>query len=241
MKLCALLMALSIPAAFGADKHEQGVEVGKHTQRLEDATAVLDEVMRTPDRAIPQNLLDRAHCIVIIPSLVKGAFVLGAQYGKGYLSCRNTTKEGWSAPATVRIEGGSFGFQAGGMATDVIMLVMNTRGVDGLMASKFTLGGAAEAAAGPVGRATTAQTDALMRAQILSWSRSRGVFAGVSLKGATLRQDIDSNQRLYGKRLTTRQIVRDPNLQPTPGGAQLIALLSRLSPKEIRQGAPVGE
>ena len=218
-----VLLTMIGTVAFGATKHKQ---------RLEDAATVLEEVMTTPDKAIPQNLLDKAHCIVIIPDLKKGAFIFGARYGKGYLTCRKDGGEGWSAPATVRVEGGSFGLQLGASETDVIMLVMNSRGADKMMASKFTVGGTAEVAAGPVGRTAIAETDALMRAEILSYSRSRGLFAGVALQGATLREDLDANKALYNQRLTTKEIVRDPKLKPTPGGEKLLAVLSKYSPKE---------
>jgi lipid-binding SYLF domain-containing protein len=144
-------------------------------KRLEEAAAVFSEIMATPDKAIPQDLLEKAHCIVIVPGVKKRAFIVGGKYGKGYLSCRNKSGVNWSAPATVRIEGGSVGFQIGGSETDVIMLVMNERGADRLLSSKFTLGGEGQVAAGPVGRTATAETDAYMRAEILSWSRSRGV------------------------------------------------------------------
>src|SRR5579871_6458055 len=173
-------------------------------ERMKDATAVFSEIMATPDKGIPQDLLEKAHCIVIVPGLKKGAFIVGGKYGKGYLSCRNKSGAGWSAPGTVRIEGGSVGFQIGGSETDVIMLVMNARGADRLLSSKFTLGAEGEVAAGPVGRSATAQTDAYMRAEILSWSRSRGVFAGIALQGATMRQDLDDNAALYGKKLENR-------------------------------------
>src|SRR5512134_2068412 len=162
-------------------------------QRLDLAAAVLSEIMATPDKGIPQDLLEKAHCIVIVPDLKTAAFVVGGKYGKGYVSCRNTGGTGWSAPGTVRIEGGSVGFQIGGSSTDVIMLVMSERGADKLLTSKFTLGAEGSVAAGPVGRTATAQTDAQMRADILSWSRSRGSFAGLALQGATLRQDLEDN------------------------------------------------
>src|SRR6266849_2854204 len=145
-------------------------------KRLEESATVFSEIMATPDKGIPQDLLAKAHCIVIVPGLKKGALIVGGKYGKGYLSCRNKSGVGWSAPGTVRIEGGSVGFQIGGSETDVVMLVMNQRGADKLLSSKFTLGAEGEVAAGPVGRHSTAETDALMRAEILSWSRSRGVF-----------------------------------------------------------------
>jgi SH3 domain-containing YSC84-like protein 1 len=197
-------------------------------KRLEEAAAVFSEIMDTPDKSIPQDLLENAHCIVIVPGLKKGAFVVGAQYGKGYLSCRNKDGKGWSAPGTVRIEGGSVGFQIGGSETDLVMLVMNQRGADKLLSSEFTVGAQGEVAAGPVGRSTTAETDALMRAEILSWSRSRGVFAGIALKGATLREDLDDNEALYGKKLDNRQIVTT-GIAPPSAAAKLLSLLNQYS------------
>jgi SH3 domain-containing YSC84-like protein 1 len=197
-------------------------------KRLEEAAAVFSEIMATPDKAIPQDLLEKAHCIVIVPGVKKGAFIVGGKYGKGYLSCRNKSGVNWSAPATVRIEGGSVGFQIGGSETDVIMLVMNERGADRLLSSKFTLGGEGQVAAGPVGRTATAETDAYMRAEILSWSRSRGVFAGLSLQGATLRQDLDDNATLYGKKLENREIVTK-GVAPPDAAAKLLELLNKYS------------
>jgi lipid-binding SYLF domain-containing protein len=146
---------------------------------------VFSETMTTPDKGIPQDVLEMAHCIVIVPSLETGAFIVGGKYGTGYLSYRNKTNTAWSAPATVRIEGGSFGFQIGGFSTDLIMLVMSERGADKLLSSKFTLGAEGSVAAGPVGRTATAQTGAQVQAEILSWSRSQGLFAGIALEGAT--------------------------------------------------------
>src|SRR6185295_2574646 len=175
-------------------------------KRLDEAAAVFSEVMATPDKGIPQDLLENAHCIVIVPELKTGAFIIGGKYGKGYMSCRNKRGPGWSAPATVRIEGGSVGFQIGGSTTDLILLVMNERGADKLLESKFTLGAEGSVAAGPVGRTATAQTDAQLHADILSWSRSQGLFAGIALEGATLRQDLDDNATLYGKKLENREI-----------------------------------
>src|SRR5579859_7179836 len=197
-------------------------------QRLNEAAAVFSEVMGTPDKGIPQELLENAHCIVIVPDLKAAAFVVGGKYGKGYLSCRNGSGTGWSAPATVRIEGGSFGFQIGGSSTDLIMLVMSARGADKLLSSKFTLGAEGSVAAGPVGRTTTAQTDAQMHADILSWSRSQGLFAGVALEGATLRQDLDDNTTIYGKRLENRQIVTGGRRVPA-AAEKLINLLDKYS------------
>jgi SH3 domain-containing YSC84-like protein 1 len=156
-------------------------------QRLEDSTTVLSEILAAPYKGIPRDLLGKAHCIVIVPGLKKGAFVVGAKYGKGFISCRPKGDAGWSAPAAIRVEGGSFGFQIGGAEIDVVMLVMNDRGANKLLSSQFTLGGEGEVAAGPVGRATSAETDATMRAEILSWSRSRGIFAGIALS-TTMRR-----------------------------------------------------
>jgi lipid-binding SYLF domain-containing protein len=200
-------------------------------KRLGEAAAVFSEVMAAPDKGIPQDLLDKSHCIVIVPSLKTGAFIIGGKYGKGYLSCRNHGGEGWSAPATVRIEGGSVGFQIGGSTTDLIMLVMSERGADKLLSSKFTLGAEGSVAAGPVGRTATAQTDAQMHAEILSWSRSQGLFAGLALEGATLRQDLDDNATLYGTRLENRDIVTHGRPAPRSAAA-LMALLNKYSPRE---------
>jgi SH3 domain-containing YSC84-like protein 1 len=200
-------------------------------KRLDEAAAVFSEVMAAPDKGIPQELLENAHCIVIVPDLKTGAFIIGGKYGKGYMSCRNKRGPGWSAPATVRIEGGSVGFQIGGSSTDLIMLVMNERGADKLLESKFTLGAEGSVAGGPVGRTATAQTDAQMHADILSWSRSQGLFAGISLQGATLRQDLDDNATLYGKRLENREIVTK-GIRPPRAAAKLLALLNKYSFRE---------
>ncbi len=200
-------------------------------KRLDEAAAVFSEVMAAPDRGIPQDLLEKAHCIVIVPDLKTGAFVFGGKYGKGYLLCRAKSGRGWSAPATVRIEGGSVGFQIGGSSTDLIMLVMSERGADKLLSSKFTLGAEGSVAAGPVGRTATAQTDAQMHADILSWSRSQGLFAGIALEGATLRQDLDDNATLYGKKLENRDIVTK-GIRAPKAAAKLIALLNRYSVRE---------
>ena len=198
--------------------------------RLIEAGAVLTEIMATPDKGIPDDLLSKAHCIVIVPGVKTAAFGVGGKYGKGYLSCR-ASGAGWSAPATVRIEGGSVGFQIGASTTDLIMLVMSERGADKLLASALTLGVEGSVAAGPVGRTATAQTDAQMKADILSWSRSQGLFAGVALEGATLRQDLDDNATLYGKKLENRDIVRNGVAAPK-AAAKLIALLNGYSAKE---------
>jgi SH3 domain-containing YSC84-like protein 1 len=199
--------------------------------RLNEAAAVFSEIMGAPDKGIPQELLENAHCIVIVPGLKTGAFVFGGKYGKGYLSCRNKQGPGWSAPGTVRIEGGSFGLQAGGSSADLIMLVMSERGSDKLLSSQFTLGAEGSVAAGPVGRTATAQTDAQMHADILSWSRTQGLFAGLALEGATLRQDLDDNATLYGKKLENRDIVTK-HVHPPKAAQKLLALLNRYSFRE---------
>jgi len=200
-------------------------------KRLNEAAAVFAEIMAAPDKGIPQDMLANAHCIVIVPSLKTAAFLVGGKYGKGYLSCRNKSGAGWSAPGTVRVEGGSVGFQIGGSTTDLIMLVMNARGADKLLSSKFTLGAEGSVAAGPVGRTATAQTDAQMHAEILSWSRSQGLFAGLALEGATLRQDLDDNATLYGKRLENREIVTTSVRMPK-AAAKLITLFNKYSARE---------
>jgi len=200
-------------------------------KRLDVAAIVFSEIMAAPDKGIPQDLLQKAHCVVIVPELKTAAFVVGGKYGKGYLSCRNKSGTGWSAPGTVRIEGGSVGFQIGGSSTDLIMLVMSERGADKLLSSQFTLGAEGSVAGGPVGRTATAQTDAQMRADILSWSRSQGLFAGIALEGATLRQDLDDNTTLYGKPLENRAIVTT-GVRPPASAAKLIALLNQYSARE---------
>lgn len=213
-----LVVFTACSAVFGQKSQEP-------IHRLKEAAAVFEEIMATPDKGIPQDLLEKAYCAVIIPDLKKAGFIVGGKYGKGILTCRREGKGGWSAPGTVRIEGGSVGFQIGVSGTDVVMLVMNKRGADKLLSSKFTIGGEGEAAAGPVGRSATAQTDIQLRAEILSWSRSRGLFAGIALTGATLRQDLDDNQVIYGKKLENRQIVESG--MAAPESAQ--ALLSKLT------------
>jgi lipid-binding SYLF domain-containing protein len=200
-------------------------------KRLNEAAMVFSEIMATPDKGIPEDLLAGAHCVVIVPGLKTAAFLIGGKYGKGYVSCRR--RGGWSAPGTVRIEGGSVGFQIGGSMTDLIMLVMNQGGADKLLSSKFTLGAEGSVAAGPVGRTATAQTDLQMHAEILSWSRSQGLFAGLALEGATLRQDLDDNAELYGKRLKNREIVTTSVRTPR-AAAKLIGLLNKHPARERR-------
>ncbi|MEP6963473.1 MAG: lipid-binding SYLF domain-containing protein [Acidobacteriota bacterium] len=208
---CALLSAASDPA-----------------KRLKDASDALKDVMGVPDRSIPQELLAKAECVIIVPDLVKGAFFFGGQYGRGFAMCRKDGGVGWSAPASIRIEGGSFGLQIGASATNVFMLIMNKKGMDRLLTTKFTLGGEAAAAAGPVGRSSQAETDAAMTAEILTWSKSRGLFAGISLKGSTLRADKEWNRELYGKELENREIIMN-GVAPPAAAADLLSELNRFS------------
>lgn len=229
MHILIWTVLLAAPLALAKDSEP--------VDRLHEAAAVFNEVMAAPDKSIPQDLLEKAHCIVIVPALKTAAFVVGGKYGKGYLLCRRQSGSGWSAPGTVRIEGGSIGFQIGGSQTDLIMLVMSKRGADKLLESKFTLGVEGSVAAGPVGRTATAQTDAQMKADILSWSRSQGLFAGLALEGATLRQDLDDNKTFYGKELENRQIVTTKVRAPK-AAAKLIASLNRHSMRKRADAAP---
>lgn len=193
--------------------------------RLNAAAVVLEEMAEQPDKGIPADLFGKAECVVIVPGLKKGAFIVGGKYGRGFMSCRRDGRA-WSAPGGVRVEGGSLGFQIGGTETDVILLVMNPRGVDRLLSSRFTVGGEASAAAGPVGRTASALTDAQMTAEILSWSRARGVFAGISLDGATLRGDENANRELYGRKMSNRDIVKT-SIAPPAGAARLMQQLAK--------------
>ena len=184
------------------------------------------EIMDTPDHSIPRDLLKSAECAVLMPGTKKAGFILGAKYGRGFATCR--TPKGWSAPVAMRIEGGSVGFQIGASETDIILLVMNKRGMDRLLSSKFTLGAEASVAAGPVGRDSQAQTDVTMHAEILSWSRSRGVFAGIALQGATLRADSDTDADMYGKTVD-RADALNGKIDTPPAAAELIGTLNRYS------------
>jgi len=196
-------------------------------KRLDAAADVITEIMASPDKGIPQDLLDKSECLVVVPGLKKGAFIVGGKYGKGFMLCRKAGA-GWSAPGSIRVEGGSFGFQIGGSETDVVLLVMNQGGVKKLLSSKFTVGADASAAAGPVGRTSSAATDAQMHAEILTYSRARGLFAGVSLEGATLRPDDDWNKELYGKPMTNQEIVTGST--PPPAAAKnLMSVLNKYS------------
>ncbi len=191
-------------------------------ERLKTAALVLNDMTASVDTGIPQSLLVKAQCIVVIPGVKKAALGVGGQYGRGYISCRNGGS--WSAPGGIRLEGGSFGLQIGGSDTDVILLVLNERGIDRLLSSKFTVGADAAVAAGPIGRQASAQTDATMTAEILAWSRSRGVFAGISLQGSTLREDSTENKDLYGREISNKDVVKGQVGVPKGAGDLMAAL-----------------
>ena len=229
MKFKRLLIAcVSVSACVST-----GMMYGSETSanRLRTSTEVLGEIMGAPDKGIPQELLEKSQCIVIVPGLKKGAFIFGGKYGRGYILCRASSGTGWSAPAGVTVEGGSFGFQIGGEETDAVMLVMSKRGAEKLLSSKFTLGGDASVAAGPVGRTSSADTDLQLHAEILTYSRSRGIFAGVSLNGATLRPDKESNNELYSHNRTNQQIVMGKTTPPEAAAA-LRANLTKYSARK---------
>jgi len=203
----------------------------KAVKRTAHAARVLGEVMETRDKAIPQELLSKAHCVAIIPGMKKVGFGFGGKYGKGVLSCRSKDGKGWTGPSAVTVEGGSVGFQIGGSSTDVVLLILNERGKHRLLSSKFTLGADVSVAGGPVGRTAQAQTDVQMRAEILSYSRSRGVFAGVSVEGATLRPDPQANMKIYGRKVSPRQILSG-EIPPPPSTEKLTNALNKYSSTE---------
>jgi lipid-binding SYLF domain-containing protein len=212
-------------------------------KRLENAMLSFREVMHEPDKGIPHDLFDKARCIVIIPGVKKAAFIVGGKYGRGFVSCRRGGTGRFGAPAAIRIEGGSYGLQIGGSSTDVFMLIMNESGMKKLLSDKFTIGGEAEAAAGPVGREASARTDVLLHAEMLSWSRSRGLFAGLSLEGSTLRPDDGENEKLYGRKISNERIL-EAEIGVPPAARPLIAELNRYRNAEAhgehREHADVG-
>jgi lipid-binding SYLF domain-containing protein len=204
----------------------------KEADRLANSGMVMEEIMNIPDD-IPQDLLDKAECVVVFPSVIKAAFIVGGSYGRGAMVCRSGEHftGPWGAPSMAALEGGSLGFQLGGQATDFVLLIMNPRGATAILNSKVKLGADMAAAAGPKGRDATAATDATLRAEILSYSRSRGLFAGISLEGSTLRPDNDANEKLYGKKLTATEIIRKGAVPIPPSGQKLVSLLAKKSPK----------
>lgn len=220
--IALLLLAFSTPA----DDKE------KDEDRMKNAGNVLTEILNVPDD-VPQDLLDKADCVVVFPSVLKAAFVVGASYGRGAMTCRSggNFNGPWGAPSMMALEGGSFGFQIGGQATDFVLLVMNDSGANGILSSKVKLGGDASVAAGPVGRDASAETDASMRAEILSYSRARGVFAGISLEGSTIRPDNDANERIYGAKIPAKDIVIAHDTAVPPSAADLISTLNARTPR----------
>ncbi len=227
-KTCALVVALLIGfPTWAADQ-------GKEEKRLEACGEVLKEILNIPD-GIPKELLNKAECIIVIPSVLKFAFGVGGSFGRGAITCRTGEHftGPWSAPALFALEGGNIGLQLGGQATDFVLLVMNPKGANSILGSKVKLGADASAVAGPKGRAAAADTDVVMKAEILSYSRSRGLFAGVSLEGSTLRSDNRANRKLYGRELSARNIVREGEVGVPSSGRALVALLDRQSPKNL--------
>lgn len=200
-------------------------------KRINAAAKVLDEIMATPDKGIPEDALANAKCIAVVPSMIKGGFIVGGRYGKGIATCRNA--KGWSAPAPITIAGGSWGLQFGGEAVDLVMLVMNQKGMDALLSSKFKLGADASVAAGPVGRQAEGSTDVKMRSEVLTYSRARGVFAGIELNGAVIKQDDDETRVLFGKMVPFRAILS--GRVPPPAGSQTFLTAVRKYAHEARQ------
>jgi len=228
-KLLALIFAIvMLPISLMAADSE------KEQDRVKEAGVVLKEIINIPDD-IPKDLFDRAECVVVLPSVKKFAIGLGGSYGRGVMSCRTGQHftGPWSAPAMYALEGGNIGFQLGGQATDFVLLVMNPRGAESLMGSKVKLGADAAAAAGPKGRSAEGATDIVMRAEILSYSRSRGLFAGISLEGSTLRPDNRADEKLYGKKLSVKEIIRQGKVRTPAAGQELISLLNKHSPKNL--------
>jgi len=218
----------SVPVRADNKEHDE--------DRLQNSGMVMKEIMNIPDN-IPQSLLDKAECVVVIPSVLKAAFIVGGSYGRGAMTCRSGDNFNgpWGAPTMMALEGGSFGFQLGGEATDFVLLIMNEGGANAILESKVKLGGDASAAAGPVGRDAEAATDVTLRAEVLTYSRARGLFAGISLEGSTLRPDNDSNERIYGKKLSAKEIVLHGAV-PIPHAARLMTgTLNQRTPKRIRK------
>jgi lipid-binding SYLF domain-containing protein len=222
--VCFLVVLFSAVTSFAADDEREA-------DRVKDAGVVLKEILNIPDD-IPQDLLDKAECLIILPSVKKGAFGIGGSYGRGVMICRSGEhyKGKWGAPALYALEGVSIGFQLGGQATDFVLLVMNPKGAESLLYSKVKLGADASAAAGPKGRTAEGATDVVMTAEILSYSRNKGLFAGVSLEGSTLRSDGSANEKLYGKKLTAKEIIREGKVGIPPSAHELVSLLDSKSP-----------
>lgn len=228
--IAAVALLLLVPA-FANDKDEKDK---KEVDRLNDSAVVLNEILGMPE-GIPKDLLNKSVCVVVYPSVKKAAFIVGASYGRGAITCRGgqAFNGPWSAPAMFALEGGSVGFQIGAEATDFVLLIMNDKGANSVMSSKVKLGADASAAAGPVGRDTSAETDVVMNAEILSYSRAKGLFAGISLEGSTLRADDGANKAIYGKELKAKEIVREGKVRPPAAAGSLLATLTKASPRHV--------
>ena len=236
-RITSCLMALAmiaLPLSAAKDK--------KETDRLQNCGTVLREIMDIPDD-IPQDLIDKAECIIVYPSVLKAAFVIGGSYGRGAMTCRSGEHYTgpWSAPTMMALEGGSIGFQLGGQATDFVLLVMNPRGAHSIISSKVKLGADASAAAGPKGRDANASTDVTLRAEVLSYSRARGLFAGISLEGSTVRPDNDANERIYGKKVDAEDIVFKGAVAVPPAAQKMVAYLNQKTPKNLSDPASLKE
>lgn len=231
-KACILIVALFLASpTFAANE-------SKEQKRLETSGKVLQDILDIPD-GIPKDLLDKAECVIVIPSVFKFAIGIGGDFGRGAITCRTGEHftGAWSAPALFALEGANIGFQLGGQATDFVLLVMNPKGADSILSSKVKLGADASAAAGPKGRTAAADTDIVMKAEILTYSRSRGLFAGISLEGSTLRSDGNANKKLYGRKLSAKEIVREGKVGVPASGRELVSLLDKMSPRNESDSA----
>ncbi len=228
MKIISSLFALTLLVSSPAFSQS------KENDRIRNAGTVMSEILNVPDD-IPQDLLDKAECVIVLPSVLRFAIVFGGSYGRGLMTCRRGKdfKGPWGAPTMMALEGGSFGFQLGGQATDFVLLVMNPRGADSILSSKVKLGAGVSAAAGPKGRDASAATDVALRAEVLSYSRSRGLFAGVYLEGSTLRPDNGANKRVYGNSISAKEIVLEDKVSPPSAAQELLSVLDKRSPKNL--------
>ncbi len=215
-----LFASFAVTTAFAADAQEKQ----KLDGRMDAAATVLDQIMATPDKSIPDDIARRAACIAVVPGMVKGAFIIGAEYGQGVVTCR--TRHGWSGPVFIRMEGGSFGFQIGGQGTDLVLVAVNRKGLQDLLRDKFKIGGDASAAAGPVGRDVQASTDISMRAEMLTWSRARGVFAGIDLNGVSVSQNLRDTNDVYGGDHTFESILHG-TVPPPPGSHEFLSAVRK--------------
>ena len=229
-KLFLLVLVLACVAPVIAEDKQEKVD-----DRIKESATVMKEILGMPEKGIPRDLLNKANCVIVYPSVKKAAFIVGGSYGRGLITCRRGADFSghWGAPAMFALEGGSFGFQIGAQATDFVLLVMNESGAKSVLSSKVKLGADASAAAGPVGRDTSAETDVVLKAEILSYSRAQGLFAGVSLEGSTMRSDDGANKALYGSELSAKDIVRLGKVKAPAASAHLLAVLDRASPRHV--------